>query len=82
MQIRLQTLEHQQRALNALTRVFKGVELDVSTPPEANIAFDPADPQIRENINAIQSGVVDGLSLIHISEPTRLRRISYAVFCL
>ena len=23
-----------------------------------------------------------GLSLIHISEPTRLRRISYAVFCL
>ena len=22
------------------------------------------------------------LSLIHISEPTRLRRISYAVFCL
>ena len=25
---------------------------------------------------------VGGLSLIHISEPTRLRRISYAVFCL
>src|SRR5665809_140624 len=25
---------------------------------------------------------VQGLSLIHISEPTRLRRISYAVFCL
>src|SRR5660398_102287 len=24
----------------------------------------------------------DLLSLIHISEPTRLRRISYAVFCL
>src|SRR5665809_158502 len=24
----------------------------------------------------------DSLSLIHISEPTRLRRISYAVFCL
>ena len=24
----------------------------------------------------------EGLSLIHISEPTRLRRISYAVFCL
>src|SRR5660397_293584 len=24
----------------------------------------------------------DVLSLIHISEPTRLRRISYAVFCL
>src|SRR5660398_226681 len=27
-------------------------------------------------------GGVYGLSLIHISEPTRLRRISYAVFCL
>src|SRR5660398_295541 len=26
--------------------------------------------------------VASGLSLIHISEPTRLRRISYAVFCL
>src|SRR5660397_288734 len=25
---------------------------------------------------------LDHLSLIHISEPTRLRRISYAVFCL
>src|SRR5660397_287135 len=24
---------------------------------------------------------LEGLSLIHISEPTRLRRISYAVFC-
>ena len=28
------------------------------------------------------SGKVHGLSLIHISEPTRLRRIPYAVFCL
>ena len=26
--------------------------------------------------------LIKGLSLIHISEPTRLRRISYAVFCL
>src|SRR5660398_77216 len=29
-----------------------------------------------------QGGQGDTLSLIHISEPTRLRRISYAVFCL
>src|SRR5660398_291101 len=28
------------------------------------------------------SGSRRSLSLIHISEPTRLRRISYAVFCL
>src|SRR5660397_201265 len=27
-------------------------------------------------------GVEHHVSLIHISEPTRLRRISYAVFCL
>src|SRR5660398_54278 len=27
-------------------------------------------------------GAAQGLSLIHISEPTSLRRISYAVFCL
>jgi len=27
-------------------------------------------------------GNIEDLSLIHISEPTRLRRISYAVFCL
>src|SRR5660397_279796 len=36
-------------------------------------------------VNALepqQLGVVQDLSLIHISEPTRLRRISYAVFCL
>ena len=39
----------------------------------------PAD-FIRENLQ-IQCNVID-LSLIHISEPTRLRNISYAVFCL
>src|SRR5678815_5680385 len=30
----------------------------------------------------LQRLVVDDLSLIHISEPTRLLSISYAVFCL
>jgi type III restriction enzyme len=64
MQIRLQTLEHQQRALTALTRVFDGVELDRSTLPEANIAFDLADPQIAHNIAEIQSGVLDGIEAI------------------
>ncbi|WP_309130844.1 type III restriction-modification system endonuclease [Brevibacterium sp.] len=64
MQIRLQTLEHQQRALNALTRVFKDVDFDASTPHEANVAFDPTDPQIRENIDEIQSGLVDGIDAI------------------
>src|SRR5665809_147243 len=30
----------------------------------------------------VERRAVGALSLIHISEPTRLRRISYAVFCL
>jgi type III restriction enzyme len=64
MQIRLQTLEHQQRALTALSRVFDGVELRASTPPEANLAFDPADSQIAQNIAEIQSGVLDRIDAI------------------
>ncbi|MFE7671204.1 type III restriction-modification system endonuclease [Streptomyces albidoflavus] len=64
MQIRLQTLEHQQRALAALTHVFDGVELDGTTPPEANLAFDPADPQLTQNIARIQSGAVDGIDAV------------------
>ncbi|WP_312802012.1 type III restriction-modification system endonuclease [Corynebacterium variabile] len=64
MQIRLQKLDHQQRALDALTRVFAGVELDHSTEPESNLAFDPADPQIVHNIAEIQSGVLDGIESI------------------
>lgn len=64
MQIRLQTLEHQKRALTALTRVFDGVDLDHGTPPEANIAFDPTDPQVARNIAEIQSGALDGIDAI------------------
>src|SRR5660397_251589 len=39
----------------------------------------------EKSLKAKQKGRPKGsalLSLIHISEPTRLRRISYAVFCL
>src|SRR5660397_55051 len=36
--------------------------------------FRPDSPVTRQQF--------DKMSLIHISEPTRLRRISYAVFCL
>ncbi|OAN29005.1 type III deoxyribonuclease [Plantibacter sp. H53] len=64
MQIRLQTLEHQQRALTALTRVFDGVELDASAPSEANVAFDLGDPQLAQNIGEIQAGVLDGIDAI------------------
>lgn len=64
MRIRLQTLEHQQRALAALTRVFDGLALDTSTPPEANFAFDPADPQVAHNVAEIQSGALHGIDAI------------------
>ena len=45
----------------------------------------PAGSKLSETkklIPQIESVVLPYLSLIHISEPTRLRRISYAVFCL
>src|SRR5450756_795642 len=42
-------------------------------------ASDDAEPAHLWQQNG--SHVVDGLSLIHISEPTRLGMISYAVFC-
>lgn len=64
MQIRLQTLEHQQRVLTALAHVFDGVELDTTTPSEANVGFDPADPQIAHNIAEIQAGAIDGVEAI------------------
>ena len=36
-----------------------------------------------ERSTSLRGGnIAHNLSLIHISEPTRLRRISYAVFCL
>src|SRR5665809_35607 len=41
-----------------------------------------ASPLERAQETAAPLAATFGLSLIHISEPTRLRRISYAVFCL
>ena len=37
---------------------------------------------MRAFIQEFKSFIARGLSLIHISEPTRPRLISYAVFCL
>ncbi|MCK2200569.1 type III restriction-modification system endonuclease [Corynebacterium callunae] len=56
MQIRLQTLEHQQRALKSITHVFSGVDLDYSVANESNPEFDPLDPNLRHNINELQVG--------------------------
>ncbi|MDD7384696.1 MAG: type III restriction-modification system endonuclease [Actinomycetaceae bacterium] len=64
MQIRLQTLDHQQRALNAATRVFADVDLSFSSPSEANPVFDVGDPQITHNIAQLQAGAVDGVPTV------------------
>ncbi|WIM68710.1 type III restriction-modification system endonuclease [Corynebacterium breve] len=64
MQIRLQTLEHQQSALRAVNKVFDGVELDYGGRHEANPVFDPADPQLRDNIHSLQIGQVEGVDAI------------------
>lgn len=64
MQIRLQQLEHQQKALAAVSHVFNNVDLDNSSANEANPLFDPADSQIVKNIEQIQSGEIDGLDKI------------------
>ena len=64
MQIRLQTLEHQQRALTAITRVFHGVDFDSGGLMEANPVFDLADPQLAHNISELQNGAVEGVPAI------------------
>lgn len=64
MQIRLQTLDHQQRALTALTHVFHGVDIDRKSILEANPVFDPSDPQIVHNIHELQNGAIDGIEAI------------------
>ncbi|AIG63450.1 type III deoxyribonuclease [Corynebacterium atypicum] len=64
MQIKLQALEHQQRALTALTHVFADVVLDDSSAMEANPVFDVADRQITDNIADLQAGLVEGVEAI------------------
>jgi len=64
MQIRLQTLDHQQRALTALTHVFHNVEMELGSILEANPVFDPSDPQIAHNIHELQNGAVRDLKPI------------------
>lgn len=64
MQIRLQTLEHQQRALTAITRVFQGVDFDSGGLMEANPTFRLADPQLSHNISEVQNGAVSGVPAI------------------
>lgn len=71
MQIRLQTLDHQQRALTAATGVFTDVDLSLDSPSEANPVFDVGDPQIAHNIAQLQAGAVDGVAAVSRTWRTR-----------
>ncbi|MDO4913413.1 MAG: type III restriction-modification system endonuclease [Bifidobacteriaceae bacterium] len=72
MQIRLQTLEHQQRALKSLTHVFRGVSMHDDGLMEANPILDLTDPHIRENIFELQSGILFGNTAIPYPNRTRV----------
>src|SRR5664279_6128172 len=69
---RLDTLEHVHEVLVAVAAQMMGEAADPD--PEAG---DPPD-----DIPVPVADEPSGLSLIHISEPTRRTPISYAVFCL
>ena len=59
----------------------RGVELNASQVQLAGVRTAPVERRMVERQVRL-SGMVQLLSLIHISEPTRPERISYAVFCL
>ena len=64
--------------------ILKLVANDAVVGIVSNLAFTPSssDTAGAALISAGYSSVAQGLSLIHISEPTRRTPISYAVFCL
>ena len=49
---------------------------------EEMLTYDQLTPEIMDEYKVIVNCTPVGLSLIHISEPTRQAEISYAVFCL
>eukprot|EP01068_Selenidium_serpulae_P001227 Selendium_serpulae@DN1304_c1_g1_i1.p2 len=68
--------EHDNRAIQH--RVVRRQRQDVYKRQHWNFPYEPK-KAVRRKMKATYRS---DLSLIHISEPTRLRRISYAVFCL
>lgn len=64
MKIRLQTLEHQTKAIHALLHAFEGAALKKPERPESNPLFDPHDDRILGNIAEIQHGKVEDVPAI------------------
>src|SRR5678816_4820377 len=59
-----------------ISRILQGIGISVFP-----VSFGLIREQFQKEKLAISQGIIS-LSLIHISEPTRLLSISYAVFCL
>src|SRR5660398_300357 len=81
--------EHERRAYNLALRMLGDPWSAADVAQDAFIKAFSSLGRFREDAKfstwlhrIVVNTAYDYLSLIHISEPTRLRRISYAVFCL
>src|SRR5660398_316198 len=79
---RLGRLNHEIKRRRNVARIFPGEEACLRLVTA--LAVEPSEEWVTgQGLPGYGASRGDGgLSLIHISEPTRLRRISYAVFCL
>src|SRR5665213_2086754 len=72
--------------LISLPPIFRGINLDPLAPANINyLLWIIMGYMIATSVLVVtcgRLGDIFGLSLIHISEPTRQAEISYAVFCL
>src|SRR5665809_9409 len=76
--------------LATVLRTLDGIREEFNASQSGSVRVSLADLVVLGGCAAVEQAARDAghevtvpfLSLIHISEPTRLRRISYAVFCL
>src|SRR5660398_41016 len=61
---------------------YTGVSHKIGEVHDGAATMDWMEQEKERGITITSAATTCELSLIHISEPTRLRRISYAVFCL
>src|SRR5674476_344346 len=73
---------HVRVVLDGHDRVAARREAPEDAEQPVGVAWIEADGRLVEDVKRAGERVADGLSLIHISEPTRQAEISYAVFCL